>query len=143
MAFISMKYDGGNTYDEISGEVISNNFVYESVTLSAKEEKFIFNSGNFVKDWFDAKKKYMNELQDTEPYLTASSDINHIQSDSGDKFDSGYLHIINDKPVLLYVDTEAPNYDWMKESWKYEKGWEFFVPSGTKPTWEELKEMCK
>lgn len=136
MAFISIQYDGGNNYDEESGEVISNDFVYESVTISTKKEKFIFNSGNFVKDWFDAKKKYMDELQDTEHYLSASSDINHIQSDSGNKFDSAYLHVVDDKPILLYTDANKSDYVWME-------GWEFFVPAGTKPTYEELKEMCK
>jgi hypothetical protein len=86
------------------------------------------------------------EIMDEEPYLSASSDVNHFQSDGG-KFDSAYLHIIDDKPVLRYciwADDSRDKIERLIENREiYEKGWEFFVPEGTKPTWEELKEMCK
>lgn len=134
MAIIGINYDGCNTYDEVSGEVISSSFEYESVTLSTRDEKFIFQTGNLVKDWFDVNKKY-TEIQDKEPFCSYSSSINHFQADGG-KFDSAYLHIIDNKPVLLYVNHDSPDTVW-------EDGIEFFVHEGTRPTWEELKEMCK
>jgi hypothetical protein len=81
------------------------------------------------------------EIMDEEPYLSASSDVNHFQWDGG-KFDSAYLHIVDEKPVLKYVDRTDPNYLYTQMD-VYEKGWEFFVPENTQPTWEELKEMCK
>ena len=44
----------------------------------------------------------------------------------GANFDSAWFVWDNDNPRLVY------EYD--------ERGWEMFVPKGTKPTWEELKE---
>lgn len=131
MAVIGINYKGGNNYNDMK---------YKSVRLNTKNGNFIFKSGNFVKDWFDAKKKYM-DIMDNDPYLSGSSDVNHFQSDGG-KFDSAYLHIIDEKPVLKYVDCSDPNW-WYTQSDIFEEGWEYFVPEGTQPTWEELKEMCK
>lgn len=139
MAVIGINYGGGNTYDDDDNMVI-NNIVYESVYLHTREENFTFNSGNFVKDWFNAKKKYV-ELQDKEPYLSGSSTCNHFISD-GAKFDSAYLHVVDGKPILRYIDYNDES--WLENQRDiFEKGWEFFVDEGTQPTWEELKEITK
>ena len=146
MAVIGINYSGyDHDYDDNDERIEidpsdPSYFKYESVRLHTRKEKFVFNSGNFVKDWYDAKKKYM-EIMDEEPYLSASSSVNHFQWDGG-KFDSAYLHNVDEKPVLKYVDESNPNYLYTQMD-VYEKGWEFFVPEGTKPTWEELKEMCE
>jgi hypothetical protein len=138
MAVIGINYDGGNQYDE-NGNVASNDMKYNSVYLYTNEKEFVFDSGDFIKDWYNAKKKYM-EFMDKEPFLSQSSSCNHFQGDGG-AFDSAYLHVINEKPVLKYVDTTEP--DWVfSQRYVFENGWEFFVKEGEKPTWEELKEYC-
>lgn len=140
MAIIGINYDGGNIYDDDYQNMIGNNMVYKSVTLSLNNDKFIYDSGNFVKDWFEAKKKFIDEM-DNELHLSTSSTVNHFQSDGGN-FDSGYLHVVDGKPVLKYLDTTELNY-FITQKEIYENGWEYFVPNGTQPTWEELKEICK
>lgn len=138
MAVIGINYTGGNIYDGDTDNIIDNDMVYESVSLFIKGNKtLIFNSSNFVKDWFDAKKKYVEIMHD-EPFLSASSTCNHFQWDGG-KFDSAYLHTIDDVPVLKYMDDSKL----IDEQTDVYNGWEFFVDEGTKPTWEELKEICK
>lgn len=143
MAYITINYSGGDIYEKDSDKVIGNDFVYESVELSSSigEEKFIFDSGNLVKDWFDAIKKYHTEIQEKEPYLSMSSSVDHFQWDGG-KFDSAYLHFDDDVPVLKYLDRSDPNWV-ITQDYIFDKGLEFFVTEGTQPTWEELKEMSK
>lgn len=140
MAVIGINYTGGNIYADDSETIIGNDMVYESVSLRTRDGNLIFNSGNFVKDWFDAKKKYM-EIMDDEPFLSASSTCNHFQWDGG-KYDSAYLHVVDGVCVLKYMDDTK---DFLDDDQRdiFENGWEFFVDEGTKPTWEELKEICK
>jgi len=128
MAVIGINYnDGGNPLG------------YESVFISCTDGKeFIFDSGDFVKDWYDAIKKFITEVGES---LSHSSTCNHFQGDGG-KFDSGYLHMIDDKPILKYLDTSEENWSLTQKD-VYEDGIEFFVPEGTEPTWGELKEMCE
>ena len=143
MAVIGINYSGcDHDYDENGNRIELNpsTFEYHGVYLHTENGKHKFESGNFVKDWYDAKKKYM-EIAETDPYLSASSGVNHFQGDGG-KFDSGYLHVIDGKPVLKYIDRSDPNYLSTQEE-IYEDGWEFFAEEGTQPTWEELKEICK
>lgn len=134
MAVIGINYTGGNRYDD-NDVLIEDEPMYESVYLHTNKGKFIFNSGNFVKDWFDAKKKYIQEFSEEE-FLAGSSTCDHFIMD-GAKFDSGYLHMDGETPVLKYVDEKDEN---LRE---VINGWEMFVPEGTQPSWEELKEMCK
>lgn len=132
MAVYGINYDDGN----------KKNLGYESVRVSYGEnQKKIFNSGNFVKDWFDLMKFIINELSETEFHFSASSSVDHFIMD-GAPYDSAYLHMVNEKPVLKYVDKTKENYLYEQQD-VYEDGTEFFVPEGTQPTWEELKEMCK
>ena len=134
MAVIGINYSGGNHYDD---KLIERPINYKSVYLHTSKKKFNFKSGNFVKDWYDAKKYYIEKLQDKEPYLSGSSSVDHFIMD-GAKFDSAYLHVEIDIPILKYVNRE--NDGWYNNPDL--NGWEFFVVEGTKPTWEELRELC-
>lgn len=125
MAVIGITYnDGGNPLN------------YESVYIHCSSgKKHIFNSGDFVKDWYDALKKFITEILES---LSHSSTCDHFQGDGG-KFDSAFLHMIDDKPVLKYLDTSEENWIHTQRD-VYDGGVEFFVDEGTQPTWEDLKE---
>jgi len=132
MAYTTINYDDGN----------EQNLGYESVELHfGKDEKKYFNTGNFVKDWWDRTKFIIQTLLDSEPFFTHSSSIDHFIMD-GAPYDSAYLHTTDDgKPILKYIDKTDPHY-LLNQAEIYE-GIEIFVPEGTQPTFEELKEMCK
>jgi hypothetical protein len=123
MAVISIEYNDGN----------KQNLGYKSVKISydnLRKEK-IFNSGNFVKDWFDCNKFITQELSDLEFHFSNSSSVDHFIM-NGAPYHSVYLVFDeNDKCELHYGN------EW------YNNGIEFFVPAFIKPTWNELKEMCK
>ena len=152
MAVIGINYSGcdhtyGDNDERIEIDPSDPKYLkYESVYVHYQGGEKVFDSGNFIKDWFNAKKFFQLELMDKEPYLSGSSTCDHFQMD-GAKFDSGYLHFIEDKPVLRYCTYQDDSRDKMdiliENRDIYENGWEFFVPEGTQPTWEELKEMCK
>jgi hypothetical protein len=135
MAYTTINYRDGE----------KDNLGYESVEIhygrGKSEKKKFFNTGNFVKDWFDCNKFKVMELAETEPFFTHSSSVDHFIMD-GAPYDSAYLHMDGDRGVLKYVDRTDPMY-LISQQDIYEGGTEFFVPEGTQPTWEELKEMCK
>lgn len=137
MAVIGINYEGGNYHDE-DDNLIKRPIIYESVTLSVSGQNFVFDSGDFVKDWAFAKKKFV-EFED-EPHFSNSSSVDHFFMD-GAEYDSAYLHVDNGIPVLKYIDKSDPNYLWAQID-IYENGWEYFVPKGNKFTWEELKKYC-
>lgn len=147
MAVIGINYSGTTHDYDVNGERIDldpsdpNYLKYESVYIHYEGGEKVFDSGDFIKDWFDAKGFYARGLMDKEPYLSCSSTCNHFHMDGAD-FDSAYLHIVDDEPVLKYIDMSDPNYLFTQRD-VYEEGWEFFVKVGTQPTWEELKEQCK
>lgn len=86
----------------------------------------IFNSGDFVKDWYDCIK-FSIFLEPVEPFNSCSSTVDHFIMD-GAPFDSAYLkNDDNDDLYLSYTEID---------------GTEFFVKEGTKPTWLELRELC-
>lgn len=109
---------------------------YESVKISLYSgEEIIFDSGDFVKDWYQVGK-YLSNMENWEPVIHSSS-VDHFIMD-GAPFDSGYLHIIDDKPILKYPKREG-------EGWYNNTdfdGIEVFVKRGEMPTWEEYKEYC-
>jgi hypothetical protein len=75
------------------------------------------------------------ELSEIESHFCGSSSVGHFFMDGADKFfDEAYLidEIMNGKTkrVLKYDDY-------------YEDNIIFYVPKGTRPTWTELKEICK
>lgn len=122
MAVYGINYDEGN----------KKNLGYKSIDISYDnlKKKKIFDSGNFVKDWFDLVKFITKELADTESHFTGSSSVDGFFMDGAD-YDEAYL-VVDEKgvPELCYGDFE-------------EIGMKLYVPAGTKPTWVELKEMCK
>ena len=125
MAVVSIRYnDGGDPLN------------YESVEISygdSMKEKKVFNSGNFIKDWFDCNKFIIFELSDKEAFFSHSSSVDHFIMD-GAPYKSAYLKQKDSgKDDEWFLDYE---YDHRNQ------GTEFFVPEGTKPTWEELKAMC-
>lgn len=141
MAVVGIEYGGGNERDD-DDNLIEKPIVYQSVRLrySIPEDlELKFNSGDFVKDWFDAMKDIFTR-ENVDPFLSHSSSVNHFIMD-GAKYDSAYLHMDGEEAVLKYVDESDPNYLWTQRD-IYEKGSEFFVPEGTQPTWAELKKLC-
>jgi hypothetical protein len=129
-AFISIEYNEGN----------KGNLAYKHVSISYDNEKKEFSSGNFVVDWFNAKKFFVQELNEKVDYMVQSSSVDNFIMD-GAPYDSAYLHFVDDKPVLKYLD-RTDKY-WFFDKEKIADGMEIFVPENTKPTWEELKEMVK
>jgi hypothetical protein len=127
MAYININYNEG-------GEPLN----YQNVTIGSmlNNNSKVFESGDFVKDWFNVIKCYFQEMGD-EPLLSSSS-VDHFFMDGAD-YDGAYLHFENDMPVLKYVDRNNKN--WYNDP--IVEGIELFVEPGTQPTWEELKEYCK
>jgi len=129
MAMISIEYCGGNYPDE-DDNLVEAPIDYRSVILYlSSNEEFIFESGYFPKDWYQAKKKFL-EVADEELYFLHSSSVDHFIMD-GAPFDSVWVVFDDDEgnAHLEYTDIG--------------KGWELFVDKGTQPTWEELKKLCK
>ena len=105
---------------------------YESVDIQygdGMKEKKVFASGNFVRDWWNVKKFMIQNLLDSEHAFCHSSSVDHFIMD-GAPYDSAYLRT-DDKGMPYF------QYEYTEDSI------EFFVPKGTKPTWEELKELYK
>jgi hypothetical protein len=116
MALIGIIYDDRNasTYEAVE--------VSESFT----DKKYLFSSGDFPSDWFNAKKLYITKLQDQEPFFSGLSSCDHFFFDgAGELYDSAWLVMDGENPTLTYEYTE--------------KGWEMFVHKNTRPTWGELK----
>ncbi len=114
-----------------------NELNYKSVYLHTKDGGVkLFESGDFVKDWYDMRKYIIFEVT-TEEFFSSSSTVDHFIFD-GAKYDSAYLVIVDDIGVLKYVNHNDPD-EWYIDS----IGIEYFVPEGTRPTWQEFKAMCK
>ncbi len=130
----------GVTYDEVNP-----NNSYESVyvfhDVHGKSIQKIFDSGDFVKDWFNAIKFFVTEIANTFQPLIHSSSVDHFIHDTN-KYDSAYLHIENEIPILKYVDRSDEHW-FISQKDIFEAHIELFVNENTKPTWEELKESCK
>jgi hypothetical protein len=106
---------------------------YEGVEMRYDENNErkckLFNTNNFIKDWFDAMKWFIQG--DFDDLLMDSSTVNHFIMDGGSElYDSAYLGFDEDKNAYLY-------YDWD------DRGMELFVPKGERLTWEELKLLCE
>jgi hypothetical protein len=110
--------------------ISENDKVYKSVILELRTGKqFEFKSGDLVKDWFQAKKKYV-DYADDELYLQHLSSVDNFMMKT-DMYESAWLLYGSEgeNPRLVY------EFD--------EKGWEIIVTKGTKLTWEDLKQKCK
>ena len=138
MAVIGINYKGGKNYDD-GGNLIGDPPTDVSIYVHSGDQDYEFNSGNFIKDWYDMNKKIIHEeIKSDNGYWSHSSTVDHFIMD-GAPYDSAYLHIIDDIGVLKYYDRTDPNW-WMDN--ETGKGIEFFVPENTTPTWDELREMC-
>jgi hypothetical protein len=99
---------------------------YESVRLHTDDELKVFDSGDFVKDWYDCTKHIIMDIGDSE-YVCNSSDVDHFIMD-GAPYDSAWLVTSDGTSELSYT---------------YQEGClEFFVKEGTQPTWLELRALC-
>ncbi len=132
MGVVSINYQEGNKDD----------LGYKSVEVSYNfsANKKIFDSGNFITDWYNAMKFIIQDMPEGEP-LSFSSSVDHFIMD-GAPYSSAYLHIENNIAELKYIDKTDNNYIYSQKS-IYQSGIEFFVPSGTQPTWAELKGISK
>jgi hypothetical protein len=126
MAVISIDYNEGGK---------EGNWGYKGVVLNSGatlRKKEVFNSGDFVKDWFSCIKFIIiNDIKGDNGFISHSSSVNHWISDTK-TYDSAYLQVKKGKTMLLY--------GFNKETRDLP---EVFVKAGTKPTWEELKAICK
>lgn len=119
VAILDIIYDGSNAKSYEAVEVTYDNL----------NKKQIFNSGNFVADWYNAKKFYIQYLQETHPYLSSVSSCDHFFFDGAEVlYDTAYLKMDGDVATLSYTD---------------KSGWEFYVENGTTPTWNELRDFSQ
>lgn len=126
MSFTTINYNEGSKELRQTGEI-----VYVSVEIhhgKQLNEIKVFNSGNFVKDWYDRVKFMVTEIDDTGLH-TRSSSVNHFIMD-GAPYDTAWLKANKKSAELVYEQNGRRT------------GIELFVPKGTKPTWAELREMC-
>jgi hypothetical protein len=115
MAVIGVRYDEPNV----------DKYECVRINYNGLEDEKIFNSGDFVKDWYDCIKFMVHEVNDGEPVMYSSSVDNFMMD--GAKFDSARLVEVDGKFDLAYEYSEAI---------------EFFVKEGTKPSWDELHAIC-
>lgn len=140
MAVIGINYEGGDAiWNEDESDIIGNTPVeYKWVYLHTSKGEFVFESGDFPADWYNAKKKFYREIIEEEPYLSGSSTSDHFIMD-GAPYQSAYLYYENEKGVLKYCSENMP----LEERFKIAReGDELFVDEGTFPTFEELKERA-
>lgn len=125
MAVIGINYNEGNKKD----------LGYKSVDISydGLKKKKVFNTGNFVKDWYDMIKFMITKLSEKEDFFVCSSSVDHFRMDGSQKFYDPAWLVTNDKPKLVYTHP-------MLDPDGEESGIKFYVEKGTQPTWEELKE---
>ena len=112
--------------------------------LSVECNKTLYESGDFIKDWYTLMKDYIvNEMYDG---LICSSSVDHFFFDGAD-YDSCRLQVDDDgKAELIYIDLTSVamgSEDWFKLVDIEDNAIEFFTPKDSKMTWNELKEYCK
>lgn len=107
---------------------------YEGIYIHYGEGKEkVFNSGNFVKDWYQHNKWIAQEIDGElarEHHFSNSSTVDHFIMD-GATVISRYLKFDEDEQPYLTAD-----YDW------HDTGQEVFIPQGTDWSWEEYKKYC-
>jgi len=105
-----------------------NNIIYNYVYLHTSNNEFIFNSGNFLKDWYDANKKYFNDQYKFEFHFFYSTSVSDFNEDNKD-FEMVYLVLEDEKQKLLYQTRNEHI--------------KMFVPKGQVLTWEQLKNISQ
>ena len=114
-------------YDIDKNDNIIYNLTDISYDFSLKKKK-IFNSGNFVVDWYNCIKFIAIELQDSKELFLFSSSVDHFIMDDA-PYDIAYLIKKNNKHLLTYKDNG--------------EGLKFFVNKNEKPSWKELNDYCE
>ena len=109
---------------------------YKSVEVSYNHvsDRKLFESGNFIVDWYNMNKWLMEEIDGAlknEHAFSNSSSVDHFIMD-GATVQSRYLKIDEEGNPYLTKD-----YDWLDE------GTELFIPEGEDWTWDQLKEYVK
>ena len=104
---------------------------YDGVNLFCQGGDIVFNTGDFPTDYFLAKHHFVKNIPEGEP-LCLSSSVDHFIMD-GAKFDSAYL----------VFDTKTGKSELRYGKEFSDEGWEFFVPEGGQPTWDELKNRVR
>jgi len=120
MAIIAIKYD------EITQES------YKGIKISYGEHmefNKLFNSGDFVKDWYFLNKFIIDNLLENEYHISYSSSVDHFLS-CGNKYESVHLvHIKGNKWEFVKMKDLKPS----------QGGLEFFIENGSDITWEKMK----
>lgn len=106
---ISIQYEEPNTNE------------YKNVKVGDK----IFDSGDFVKDWYDMKKYIIHLPDDQWEPIMCSSSVDHFIMD-GAPYDTANLVEVDGVWDLSYESD----------------GVEFFVPEGKRWSWNELRKYC-
>lgn len=132
MAIININYNKVN--DKIE-------YISTDVSRLNNNEK-IFNSGDFVKDWYQAIKYCLNLENEYFSYLSSIDDF----IIDGAPYDSVYLYLDeNENPILYYPNNSTPEN--VKEGEEFldskKDKIELFVNRGEKLSWEELLNKCK
>ena len=150
MAVIGIDYQEGANKKKVAAS-------YKAVTLHVRSKKEKgkpvnkrFGSGDFIKDWYNAKKYFVLSC-DHDPMLMGSSSIDHFIM-KNDNVESAYLCAVEElyvdegiakkryNAVLKYYNDEK---DLLAQDKILDEGSEYFVPAGTRWTWEELKAYVK
>jgi len=124
MAVVNITYDEGQPETYKSVEVSYN---YNS-------DRVKFESGNFIRDWFNHNKWIAEEIDDklkNEHGFANSSSVDHFIMDGANVI-SRYLKVDEDGNPYLTKD-----YDYL------DPGTEFFIPKDEEWSWEKLKEYVK
>lgn len=109
-------------YDEFE-----KNQNYQGVEIYLDEERKLFNTGDFVKDWYDCIN-YINNHLSNDRFVFSSSVTDFL--DDGAPYKMAYLRSY-DKGKTFNL-----KYRWNERN----QGQIFFVPENEKPTWDEFIE---
>lgn len=122
MAVIGIEYCEGNEPGDLG---------YTHVYLHLRDsEEMIFNSGNFIKDWYQTIREFLYNHPD-EFSLVHSSSVDHFIMD-GAPCDEAW--VVFDKEGVASLVFEYPETD---------NRISVFVNENEKPTFEEYKKYCK
>tara|TARA_R110000796_G_scaffold215732_2_gene331752 strand:+ start:19044 stop:19397 length:354 start_codon:yes stop_codon:yes gene_type:complete len=98
-------------------------------TYNLNRNTEIFDSGDFVKDWYDYTKRKM-QLDATEFQFVEHSSVSEF---------------VNNNPYKMMYLTVGQNREWVLINSTSNYRWfdvRYYVEEDTNPTWEELKERC-
>lgn len=119
MSVVHINYEGCN-----------ETLKYQNVTC----DEVVYESGDFIKDWYDLMKDYLKESK--YEHIVCSSSVDHFFFD-GANYDSAYLTLEDGIWNFKYIDIE--NMTILEQHLIVDSGVEYFVPNGTRMTWNEFK----